>query len=1535
MVACLRRRPGHERYLVDADRPHPSPAGDLPALPSSKFRLLEPIDQGSFAAVYRGEDGHRAAAVKVLLPAWQDDARISWRFQGEYRRLARLSHRVFPTAYEAGYTATGLPYYAMALVSGEPSGAAGALPALEVRRIVEAVAEGLAYMHGRGLVHGDIKPANVMLDRAGGVHLLDVGLTAPTGERREEVAGTLEYLAPEVFRRQPVQPAADLYALGALAFELWTGRPPFVGPPATLVKAHLQASPPDPQTLAADSDAELAALIVSLLAKAADQRPVSAAAVVATLRGEPLHELPTRGLWVGQFVGREDLLAGWSALLATGGWLEVRAEAGMGKTRALDELRLIAEAAGWRWAGAPARGESDAPGAPLRAALGQAFAASGHTPTSTTQAWLRGNVAKELSEMEPMAQQAIVRVALAADLNAAARLGLGLAVGLDDWHLVDSLSREWLVALARATSHAPIAWLVASADLGLESVKAVVLPPLTAAQTQTLVSSRLGENLPEGLVEMLGPIARGNPGLLELLLDHLVVSGALKSTPTGWQLAPVSDAAPLPLDGQALWAARLQRLSPEARLLASIAAVAWPAGALAAPMFGLAAGLREEALAQALDELSGSGVVMVYEGGAYRLAFAGLESMLLGDVTPDTRARWADTLVKAQLGPRPNYASLPFSTLTGMARLAEAGTDDLLASMLLAEAGRRSLAQAAFPAAAKLLSDAQARLPQSARAALRLDIIAPRAEAERQLGQLDAAIASYEEAFRLITPADGFVSGLAHIGLAKCLQMRGNYAGALEHLARVDHAEADPRLRARAVLASARIHLFQGRGEEALATGRRALGLAIDSPAMRAQALNLVGTMLLQADLGAAEKGMAMLLEALGIADKLGDRMGAGYILDNVGNAHLATGALHDAAAAFSRSVKLYQDAGAQSEVLAAELNLAITLGELGEATRAGSLAAEVTRRARVGGRKMLEAAARGVEAQAAWQRGEPAAMLAPLREGLALAAEINNRYVELHLRQIALNVYLAAGRLPDATTELALVRELATASAQADLLAKLVCHEGELARLDGRVVAANVAVTSGLESPQQWVRHRARQLAAQMALTAQDPEVALVHAREAGAIAKQWDAPWHQQQDSLLEARALMLIGDTSVARELARTLVTHEAPNPYARAGSALLLATSTDPNDRRLAVATAAEFCRTTLQGLSREDASQLLAAHALEGILRLADAAPTQAVPGQSLGALSPARWLRRLESLASATTEAEVGSRALAGAVELVQADRGYLLSYENGRLHGAITHGMDYRASNEAFSHSLAEHALFTSEPLYLMDASADPAWREAASVAALGLRTVVCLPLALPDQILGVIYLDREAIEPLLSPADVTMLHGLAASAAAAIGRERLRAKAIADQAVAHQCLQLALELAAGASPADVHQALLAAALVTTGADRAFWLVPEGTEFRQVACKSPMGHEPASDAPSQGVLAWVVAHGEPLQLLDPGALTEWQERESIENLGLRTVWCLPIGTPDGALLYVDAKCALDAPDELGLRSLERLAATALALLTP
>ncbi|MDB5102114.1 MAG: hypothetical protein JWM80_6535, partial [Cyanobacteria bacterium RYN_339] len=296
-----------------------------------RYEAVQPLGEGAFGMVYAAVLATRAVAVKVLAKAERPE--LAWQFGAEYRTLARLAHPAFPAAVELGQTPGGAPFYAMELVEGLAP--VGPLPAAEVGAILAEVAEALAHMHGLGLVHGDLKPENLRVGPH--VRVLDVGLAAPIGQAREAVAGTLEYLAPEVFRKAPVVPAADLYALGCLGYELLTGRPPFTGSPAELVRAHLTLAPALAETEA------ISRLVLALLAKDPADRPASAYHVLAALgRPVPADALsaPARSLDHQAFVGRDEARAAWADALAAPGpaGLYLAAQPGLGKTRTLDEL---------------------------------------------------------------------------------------------------------------------------------------------------------------------------------------------------------------------------------------------------------------------------------------------------------------------------------------------------------------------------------------------------------------------------------------------------------------------------------------------------------------------------------------------------------------------------------------------------------------------------------------------------------------------------------------------------------------------------------------------------------------------------------------------------------------------------------------------------------------------------------------------------------------------------------------------------------------------------------------------------------------------------------------------------------------------------------------------------------------------------------------------------------------------------------------------------------------------------------------------
>ena len=207
------------------------------------YRLDEQIGRGGMAVVYRAYDVQldRQVALKVLDPVLAEDEGFQQRFIRESRAAAAVDHPNIIPVFAAG-EADGVLFIAMRYVSGPDVrtliDAAGPLPAARAVDIVFQVAAALDTAHERGLVHRDVKPANMLLDPAPGggrgdhVYLSDFGLSkqAVAGlglTATGQLVGTLDYVAPEQIENRPVDGRGDLYSLACTAFEMLSGAPPF------------------------------------------------------------------------------------------------------------------------------------------------------------------------------------------------------------------------------------------------------------------------------------------------------------------------------------------------------------------------------------------------------------------------------------------------------------------------------------------------------------------------------------------------------------------------------------------------------------------------------------------------------------------------------------------------------------------------------------------------------------------------------------------------------------------------------------------------------------------------------------------------------------------------------------------------------------------------------------------------------------------------------------------------------------------------------------------------------------------------------------------------------------------------------------------------------------------------------------------------------------------------------------------------------------------------------------------------------------
>lgn len=334
---------------------------------NSRYRLLAQLGEGAMGVVYHAADrlSDQMVALKhVTFASSKGDKqaiaaeRIRRGLMSEFRTLASLHHPNIIAVRDYGFDPQQRPYFTMDLLEGTQSIIQAGLgqPLDEKVRLLTELLQALSYIHRRGIIHRDLKPPNVLVDRAGRVKVLDFGLSLRQGvntssNNRDKIAGTLAFIAPEVFTGEGVSPQSDLYSFGIIAYELLTERFPFdinvhVG---VLIHSILNIMPSFDGI-----DEPVANLLRRLLAKSAGDRYWNAeetlnALCAATGQPHPRESIDVREsfLQAAEFVGRGDELGQLAEALNTARqgqgsiWL-IGGESGVGKSRLIEETRVQA-----------------------------------------------------------------------------------------------------------------------------------------------------------------------------------------------------------------------------------------------------------------------------------------------------------------------------------------------------------------------------------------------------------------------------------------------------------------------------------------------------------------------------------------------------------------------------------------------------------------------------------------------------------------------------------------------------------------------------------------------------------------------------------------------------------------------------------------------------------------------------------------------------------------------------------------------------------------------------------------------------------------------------------------------------------------------------------------------------------------------------------------------------------------------------------------------------------------------------------------
>ncbi|MPZ85889.1 MAG: Stk1 family PASTA domain-containing Ser/Thr kinase [Actinophytocola sp.] len=264
-----------------------------PRLLSNRYELGEVLGYGGMSEVHKGRDVRlgRDVAVKVLRADLARDPQFQERFRREAQNAAALNHPAIVAVYDTGETRTEhgpLPYIVMEYVDGKTLRdivkTEGPLPGQRAMEIMADVSAALDFSHRHGIVHRDVKPANVMITKTGAVKVMDFGIARAVADGQAAVTqtaaviGTAQYLSPEQARGEAVDARSDVYASGCVLFELLTGEPPFTGDsPVAVAYQHVREDPKPPSSLNGRVSPALDAIVLKAMSKGAPNRYQSAA----------------------------------------------------------------------------------------------------------------------------------------------------------------------------------------------------------------------------------------------------------------------------------------------------------------------------------------------------------------------------------------------------------------------------------------------------------------------------------------------------------------------------------------------------------------------------------------------------------------------------------------------------------------------------------------------------------------------------------------------------------------------------------------------------------------------------------------------------------------------------------------------------------------------------------------------------------------------------------------------------------------------------------------------------------------------------------------------------------------------------------------------------------------------------------------------------------------------------------------------------------------------------------------------------------
>jgi tRNA A-37 threonylcarbamoyl transferase component Bud32/tetratricopeptide (TPR) repeat protein len=646
---------------------------------ATRYRIEKTVGEGGMGSVFKTFDQSRSAYVALKRLTRHESPKQLALFEREYHTLAGIRHPHIVEVYDYGADQTG-PFYTMELLTGGDLRNSAPLPYPQVCRILRDVASALALLHARHLLHRDISPRNVWRCPDGRIKVIDFGALAAFGGARE-VAGTPPFIAPEALHGRALDQRSDLFSVGALGYWLLTAQHAFPAREIFELPELWRRAPRSPSARVAKLERPdlpavppaLDALIEALLSHDPLGRPTNAGEVidrlctVAELESERSVHLAEGYLGSTAFVGRSEARAHLSEAAARcregdGSSLMLEAQPGMGRTRLLTEFALEARLKGFVVLHTDAQAGPSSHSAAHELALRAidalpTVARSSSALFAPTLAHLSPELCRRLalnefarSAMPHAPGEARMRIqsALCGWFLAMARVQ-PIAILVDDLDALDEASAAFLAALAheaRGTQILIVSSLRQDEHRVLPKALAaqrqlatqVTLPPLSSAETQELLRSVFGEARHLGRVaELLHRLSQGSPAHVMELAEYLVKSNIALYLNGSWVLPQTLEEEHLPATRGEMFAARLRRLSEDARALGQVLSVHQQSIPL--HMCAALSGLSPQKLFVALESLVREGVLSGSPDG-YRFCHEALRRTLFSELDP-ARSRHA------------------------------------------------------------------------------------------------------------------------------------------------------------------------------------------------------------------------------------------------------------------------------------------------------------------------------------------------------------------------------------------------------------------------------------------------------------------------------------------------------------------------------------------------------------------------------------------------------------------------------------------------------------------------------------------------------------------------------------------------------------------------------------------------------------------------------------------------------------------------------------------------------------------------------